>query len=76
MTEQKKPLSTAEVAAKLETDARTLLKFLRSQEKGVGAGGRYGFEPQQVANLKKQFAAWRKEQGSSGSAGGDTAPIG
>ncbi len=62
MTEQKKPLRTAEVAAKLDTDARTLRKFLRSQERGVGAGGRYGFEPQQIGNLKKQFNAWQKER--------------
>jgi rubredoxin len=55
-------LSTREVADKLNTDPRTLRRFLRSLEKGVGTGSRYGFEPQQVGNLKKQFNAWQKER--------------
>ena len=62
MAETTKPMSTRDVADKLNTDPKTLRRFLRSQEKGVGAGGRYGFEPQQIGNLKKQFTAWQKER--------------
>lgn len=55
------PMTTAQVADKLKTDPRTLRRFLRSSEEGVGTGKRYLFDPRSVTALKKQFDAWRAE---------------
>lgn len=54
-------LTTTEVADKLGTDGRTLRRFLRSTDQGVGTGKRYTFDSAQVTDLKKRFIAWRKE---------------
>lgn len=54
-------LTTAQVADKLKTDPRTLRRFLRSSEQGVGTGKRYEFDTKSVTALKKRFDAWRTE---------------
>jgi len=54
-------LSTAQVAEKLGTDARTLRKFLRSDAckvESVGKGSRYELDAKSVPTLRKQFTAW------------------
>ncbi len=55
-------LNTAQVAEKLDTDARTLRKFLRAttEDKSSlpGKGKRYSFEGKDIAGLKKQYAVW------------------
>lgn len=55
-------LTTAEVAADLNTDPRTLRKFLRSAaaEKvtPVGKGKRYTFTKGDMRSLRSQFATW------------------
>ncbi|MBW3589524.1 MAG: hypothetical protein KY429_08915 [Actinobacteria bacterium] len=58
--EEIKILSTKQVAEKLGTDPRTLRKFLRSRDRGVGTGSRYEFKPEQIATIKKQFTDWSK----------------
>lgn len=50
-----------EVAKKLGTSGQTLPRYLRSADLGVEHGGRYGFDPDEVAELKKRFKAWRDE---------------
>ena len=55
-------LTTAQVAEKLDTDARTLRKFLRD-DRGegkavVGKGKRYQIDAKEVSGLSKKFAAW------------------
>jgi hypothetical protein len=58
-------LSTAQVAEKLGTDARTLRKFLRSDAckvESVGKGARYELDTKSVPTLRKQFAAWSTAQ--------------
>lgn len=55
--------TTAQVAEKLNTDGRTLRKFLRAdaKERGTetpGKGSRYAIEGKDLAGLKKRFAAW------------------
>lgn len=57
---KKKMLTTREVAEKLGTDPRTLRRFLRAKDKGVGTGARYEFEPRDIAPLKKSFTSWDK----------------
>lgn len=53
-------MTTTELAATLDTTPRTLRKFLRSQEQGVGKGSRYALPSgkREVAKIAKQFAAW------------------
>lgn len=55
-------LTIRQVAEALGTDPRTLRKFLRSQERGVGAGSRYEFKQGDIADLKKGFAAWSTKE--------------
>lgn len=55
--------TTAEVAEKFETTARTLRKFLRADESGiesVGKGSRYALPSakREVNALRKRFTAW------------------
>lgn len=55
--------SAKEVARQLDTDARTLRKFLRSSASPVdppGQGGRYEFTAKQVKKVKKAFDSWGK----------------
>lgn len=60
-------LTAKEVAEKLETDARTFRKFVRSEVKAAGGevgvdtpgkGKRYSFESKEISGLKKRFSAW------------------
>lgn len=55
--------TTAQVAADLNTTPRTLRKFLRSQDQGVGKGSRYALPANKAAlnTMRKQFAAWSAE---------------
>ena len=54
-------ISAKELAVRLETDPRTVRKFLRSHfEKDAqpGKGSRYAIEAKQVRSLKKAFTVW------------------
>lgn len=53
-------LTPKEIALRLDTDARTLRKFLRKIDsvESPGKGGRYAIEAKKVASLKRQFNAW------------------
>lgn len=53
-------MTTTEVAVQFETDARTLRKFLRSQDLGVGKGSRYALPStkRDLNALQKRFTAW------------------
>lgn len=54
-------LTAKEVAARLETDPRTLRKFLRSPQgldAKVGKGQRWSIEAKQVRSLKARFEKW------------------
>ena len=53
--------TTAAVAEKLDTDPRTLRKFLRSDQgmnSKVGKGKRWAIEGKEIAPLKIKFIAW------------------
>ena len=52
--------TTATLAADFDTTPRTLRKFLRSADMGVGKGSRYALptSKREVNALKKQFLAW------------------
>ena len=70
-------ITTAELAAEVDTDTRTLRKFLRSDAKAQGKatpgkGSRYAIERKQVAGLKKRFAAWTEAQAAKVEADADT----
>lgn len=71
MTATPKTMTTATLADALDTDPRTLRKFLRSADctlaETVGKGKRYTL-PANATALKKfgtQFAAWQKAQGEA-----------
>lgn len=53
-------LSAKQAAIQLNTDARTLRKFLRASDEfdAVGQGNRYEFDSKEMKKLKKSFAAW------------------
>lgn len=55
--------TTATLAADFDTTPRTLRKFLRAQDMGVGKGARYALPTtkREVNSLKKRFAAWEAE---------------
>lgn len=57
-------LTTSELADRLDTDPRTLRKFLRSEVSPitpVGKGNRYTVEARKVNAVKKRFVAWKLE---------------
>lgn len=58
--EMMKMQTTTTLAAEFDTTPRTLRKFLRSAQMGVGKGSRYALPTakREVASLKKQFDAW------------------
>lgn len=60
-------LTAKEVAAKFDTDARTLRKFLRSDEQvqSVGKGHRYAIDSRKVNALHKRFIAWSEARSKS-----------
>lgn len=56
-------LTAKELAVRLDTDPRTLRKFLRTHNRANGAdtpgkGSRWEIEAKQVRSLKKAFIAW------------------
>jgi CO/xanthine dehydrogenase Mo-binding subunit len=53
-------ITTAELATELDTDPRTLRKFLRSEGSGVGKGSRYALPgtKREINALAKKFAKW------------------
>ena len=54
--------SVKELAERLKTDPRELRKFLRSQDMGVGRGGkRYTFTSQQATQISRKFKAAQKK---------------
>jgi hypothetical protein len=57
-------LTVKQLAERLKTDPRELRKFLRSQDMGVGRGGkRYAFTAKQATQVGRKFnAAQKKEQ--------------
>lgn len=59
-------LTTTEVAEELETDTRTLRKFLRATRGDghavVGKGARYSFERKEIRSLKSQFTKWTAQK--------------
>lgn len=55
-------MTTAEIAADLNTTPRTLRKFLRSADSGfdsVGKGSRYAIEKKHMRSLTKRFNDWQ-----------------
>lgn len=62
-------ISTAECATELQTDPRTLRKFLRANAKargmetpGKGARWELKGDSRSLSAMKKQFIAWNAEQ--------------
>lgn len=54
-------ITPKELAVRLDTDPRTVRKFLRSPEgmnAKVGKGQRWAIEANQVRSLKARFARW------------------
>jgi hypothetical protein len=52
-------ISAKELAVKLDTDPRTVRKFLRSHmEETPGKGARYAIEAKQVRSLASAFKKW------------------
>lgn len=63
-----KLLDTAAVAETLETDPRTLRRFLRSDAsplETVGKGKRYVMDANTLKLVKKAFAAWNEGKGNA-----------
>lgn len=56
--------TTAQLAETFETTPRTLRKFLRSQDMGVGKGSRYALPgtKREVTALQKRFNTWVEAQ--------------
>lgn len=56
--------TTTTLAAEFDTTPRTLRKFLRSADMGVGKGARYSLPTakREVASLRKKFNAWTEAQ--------------
>lgn len=57
-------LTSAELAARLETTPKRLRRFLRSDDSPVtpvGKGNRYTIEARQVRQLKKLFISWQNQ---------------
>lgn len=54
--------TTTTLAAEFDTTPRTLRKFLRATDMGVGKGSRYSLPTakREVAKMKKQFNAWQE----------------
>lgn len=62
-------LAAKQVATMLETDAKTLRQFLRSEAstfEAVGSGGRYEFTEGDVPKIKSEFEAWKTAKGTRG----------
>lgn len=57
-------LTPKELAVRFDSDARTIRKFLRSEDIRVGKGHRHAIEAKQVKSLQKRFDAWIEAKGS------------
>lgn len=71
-------MTTAEVAAEFGTDARTLRKFLRSEQgKGtkVGKGARWSIERRELRALRSRFTKWTNEADAAKADKAPEAPI-
>lgn len=57
-------ITTADLATQFETTPRTLRKFLRAQDAGVGKGQRYSLPAgkREVTALQRKFEAWTAAQ--------------
>lgn len=55
-----KTLTAREVAEAIDTDPKTLRRFLRANDSyaNPGSGGRYSFTQKDVVPLKRAFAKW------------------
>jgi hypothetical protein len=56
-------LTTKDLAEELETDPKTLRKFLRSQESPVtpvGQGNRYTIDGRTARSIRKAFRTWQE----------------
>lgn len=53
-------ITTTALAEEIGTDPRTLRKFLRSEDRGVGKGSRYELpaDKRSIAALAKRFSKW------------------
>lgn len=57
-------LTPKELATRLDTDPRTIRKFLRSEDgmnMKVGKGQRWAIEAKSVRSLKSRFTKWNAE---------------
>lgn len=58
-------ITAAELASELETDSRTVRKFLRSvtpKDAQPGKGSRWNIEKKNLRTLRKQFSTWTAER--------------
>ena len=62
-----KTITTTELAEQLETDPKTLRRFLRSDSspvETVGKGHRYILDPKTTKMVQKAFTAWATSRGN------------
>lgn len=62
-----KIINTAQLAEELDTDPRTLRRFLRSEAspvENVGKGKRYMLDTKSTRLIRKQFLAWVESKGN------------
>jgi hypothetical protein len=66
-------ITTAELAATIDTTPRTLRKFLRAEGNGVGKGSRYALPAtkRDITAMAKRFAAWNSAQEAAKAARND-----
>lgn len=68
MTEEKVIMATItpkELAVRLESDGKTVRKFLRSitpKDEQPGKGNRWAIDSKRVTSLKKEFATWDEKR--------------
>lgn len=60
-------ITPKELAKRLETDAKTVRKFLRSDASGVaadapGKGGRWSIDSSNVRSMRKAFGKWNADR--------------
>lgn len=72
-------MTTADIATTLETDPRTLRKFLRADAKAQGTetpgkGSRYAIEKRTLPALRKRFAKWDEARTAPETDNSDNAP--
>lgn len=67
-------LAAKQVATALNTEAKTLRQFFRSDAstvEAVGSGGRYEFAEEDLPQIKAEFEKWKSEHAGRGRAKGD-----